>query len=89
MTGCIAGTRWPRYYIQIVGADGALSGRNQTQCKRQMTVKTWLEGEEGKKKSCDVERLEKEILGLLEQLSRIAENVLAKEQQLSKLDADY
>ena len=43
----------------------------------------------GRKNILDVERLEKEILGLREQLSRIAENVVAKDQQLGKLDADY
>ena len=48
-----------------------------------------MEREEGKKTSCDVEHLEKEILGLREQLSWIAENVVTKDQQLSKLDANY
>ena len=54
-----------------------------------MTVRTQLEREGGEKTPSDVERLEKEILGLQEQLSRIAENVVAKDQQLGKLDADY
>ena len=54
-----------------------------------MTVRTRLEREEGEKTSSDMERLEKEILGLREQQSRIAENVVAKDQQLGKLDADY
>ena len=48
-----------------------------------------MEREEGEKAPSDVEPLEKEILGLREQLSQIAENVVAKDQQLSKLDADY
>ena len=54
-----------------------------------MTVRTWLEREGGEKISSDVERLEKEILGLREQLSRNGEKVVAKDQQLGKLDADY
>ena len=48
-----------------------------------------MEREEGEKTSSDVERLEKEILDLREQLSWIAENVVAKDQQIGKLDADY
>ena len=85
--------RWEKadagYYPRIVGDDGALSERDQTNRKRRMTVRTRLEREEGEKTSSDVEHLEKEILGLREQLSRIAENVVAKDQQLGKLDADY
>ena len=53
-----------------------------------MTVRTRLEREGGEKTSSDVEHLEKEILGLWEQLSRIAENVVAKDQQIGKQDAD-
>ena len=85
--------RWEKvdagYYPRIVGNDGALSKRDETHRKRRMTVRTRLEREEGEKTSSDVERLEIEILGLREQLSRIAENVVAKDQQLGKLDADY
>ena len=85
--------RWEKvdagYYPRIVGEDGALSARDKTHRKRRATVRTRLEREEGEKTPSDVERLEKEILGLREQLSRIAENVVAKDQQLGKLDADY
>ena len=85
--------RWEKvdagYYPRIMGDDGALSKRDQTHRTRRMTVKTRLERVEGEKTSSDVEHLEKEILGLREQLSRIAENVVAKDQQLGKLDADY
>ena len=85
--------RWQKveagYYPWIVGDDGTLSKRDQTYRKRRMTVRTWLEKEEGEKTSSDVERLVKEILGLWEQLSRIAKNRVAKDQQLGKLDADY
>ena len=46
--------------------------------------------EEGGEKTCsDVEHLEKEILGLQEQLPRAAETVVLKDQQLTKLDNDY
>ena len=78
-----------RYYTRIVGDDGALSKRDLTHRKRHMTVRTRLEREEGEKRSSDVERLEKEILGLREQLSQIADNMVAKDQQLGKLNADY
>ena len=71
-----------------MGDDGVLSKRDQTHLKRPMTVRTQLEREEGEKSS-DVERLEKQILGLREHQSRITENVVAKDQQLGKLDADY
>ena len=54
-----------------------------------MSVKTRLEREEGKTRSSDVEPLENEIQGLREELSRIAEKVVAKDQQLGKLNADY
>ena len=77
------------YYPRIVGEDGTLSKRDLTHRKRQMTVRTRLERKNNKKTSFDVERLEKEILGLREQLSQIAENMVAKDQQLGKLDADY
>ena len=52
-------------------------------------MRTWTVREGGEKTSSDAERLEKEILGLLEQLSRIAENVVTKDQQLGKQDANY
>ena len=85
--------RWEKvdagYYPRIVGEDGALSARDKTHRKRRATVRTRLEREEGEKTPSDVERLEKEILDLREQLSRIAENVVAKDQQIGKLDADY
>ena len=85
--------RWEKvdagYYPWIVGEDGTLSKREQTHRKRRMTVRTRLEREVGEKTSSDVEPLEKEILRLREQLSWSAENVVAKDQQLGKLDADY
>ena len=77
------------YYPRIVGEDGTLSKRDQTHRKRRMTVRTQHEREGGEKPSLDVEHLEKEILGLLEQLSQITEKVVAKDEQLGKLDADY
>ena len=57
--------------------------------KRRRTVRTWHEGEGGEKRSSDVERLEKEILGLREQLTRDAETLVLKDQQLIKLYNDY
>ena len=77
------------YYPRIIGEDGTLSKRDDTPRKRRATVRTRIEREGGEKRSSAVERLEKEILGLGEQLSRIAENVVAKDQQLGKPDADY
>ena len=77
------------YYPRIVGKDGVLSKRDETHRKRRRTVRTRQEGEEGEKTSSDVERLEKEILGLREQLTRAAETVVLKDQQLIKLDNDY
>ena len=52
-------------------------------------MRTRHEGEGGEKTSSDVERLEKEILGLREQLTRAAETVVLKDQQLIMLDNDY
>ena len=52
-------------------------------------MRTRHEGEGGEKTSSDIERLEKEILGLREQLTRAAETVILKDQQLGKLDKDY
>ena len=52
-------------------------------------MRTRLEKEGGEKTPSDVECLEKEILGLREKLSRIAEDMVAKDQQRGKLDADY
>ena len=85
--------RWEKvdagYYPRIVGSDGVLSKRDETHCKRRKTVMTQHEGEGGEKTSSDVERLEKEILVLWEQLNRAAETVVLKDQQLIKLDNDY
>ena len=85
--------RWEKvdagYYPRIVGKDGVLSKRDETHRKRRRTVRTRHEGEGGEKTSSDVERLEKEILGLREQLTRAAETVVSKDQQLIKLDNDY
>ena len=48
-----------------------------------------MRGRGAKKTSSNVERLEKEIRGLREQLNRAAETVVLKDQQLIKLDTDY
>ena len=77
------------YYPRIVGKDGVLSKRDETHRKRRRTVRTQHEGEVGEKTSSDVVRLEKEILGLREQLTRAAETVVLKDQQLTKLDNEY
>ena len=77
------------YYPRIVGKDGALSKRDETHRKRRRTVRTRHEGERGEKTSSDVESLEKEILGLRQQLNRAAETEVLKDQQLTKLDNDY
>ena len=52
-------------------------------------MRTRHEGEGGEKTSSDVERLENEIRRLREQLTRAAETVVLKDQQLIKLDNDY
>ena len=52
-------------------------------------MRTRHDGEGGKKTSWDVERLEKEILVLQEQLNHAAETVVLKDQKLMKLDNDY
>ena len=75
------------YYPLIVGKDGVLSKRDETHRKRRRTVRTQHEGDGGEKTSS--ERLEKEIPGLREQLTRAVETVVLKDQQLIKLDNDY
>ena len=77
------------YYPRIVGKDGVLSKLDETYRKCRRTVRTRHEGDRGEKTSSDVEGLEKEILGLREQLTRAAETVVLKDQQLIKLDNDY
>ena len=77
------------YYPRIVGKDGVLSKRDETHRKRRRTVRTRHEREGGEKTSSDVERLEKEILGLREQLTRTAETVVLKDQKLTKLNNEY
>ena len=85
--------RWEKvdagYYPGIVGKDGVLSKRDETYHKRRKTVRTRHEGERGEKTSSDVERLEKEILGLREQLTRAAKTVVLKDQQLIRLNNEY
>ena len=70
--------RWEKvdagYYPRIVGKDGVLSKRDETHHKRRRTMRTRHEREEGEKTSCDVKRLEKEVLGHREQLTHAAEN---------------
>ena len=78
-----------RYYPRIVRKDGVLSKCDETNRKRRRTVRRRDEGEGGEKTSSDVERLEKEIRGLPEQLNRAAKTVVLKDQQLIKLDNDY
>ena len=77
------------YDPRVVGEDGVLSKRDETHRKRTRIVRTRHEGERGEKTSSDVERLEKEILGLLAQLTRAAGTVVLKDQQLIKLDKEY
>ena len=77
------------YYPRTVGKDGVSSKRDETHRKRRRTVRTRHEGEGGEKTSLDVERLEKKVLVLREQLDRTAETVVLKDQQLIKLDNDY
>ena len=77
------------YYPRIVGKDGILSKRDETHRKRRRTGRIRHEGEGGEKTSSNIERLEKEILGLREQLTRPAETVVLKDQQLIKLNNDY
>ena len=48
-----------------------------------------MRGRGGENTSADVEHLEKVILELWEQLTRAAETVVLKDQQLIKLDNDY
>ena len=52
-------------------------------------MRTCHEEEVGKNTSSDVEQLEKEILGLREQLNCATETLVLKDQQLIKLDNDY
>ena len=85
--------RWEKvdagYYPRIVGKDGVLSKRDETHRKRRRTVRTRHEGGRCGKTSSDVERLEKEVLGVREQLTCAAETVVLKDQQLIKLNNDY
>ena len=84
--------RWEKvdagYYPRIVGKDGVLSKRDETQRKRWRTVRTQHDGEGGEKTSSDVARLEKEILVLREPVTRAAKAVVLKDQQLIDLEND-
>ena len=85
--------RWEKvdagYYPRKVGMDRVLSKRDKTHRKCRRTVRTWHEGEGGEKTSPDLERMEKEILRVREQLTHAAETVVLKDQQLIMLDNDY
>ena len=52
-------------------------------------MRTWHEGEGGEKTSSNVERLEKEILGLRVLLTRGTETMVLKDQQLIKCINEY
>ena len=66
-----------------------MSKRDEPHDKQRRMVRRRHEGEGGEKRSSDVERLEKEILVLREQLTHAAETVVLKDQQLITLDNDY
>ena len=63
--------------------------RDETHRQRRRTLRTRHDGEGGERTSSDVEGLEKEIQGLREPMTRGAETVVLKDQQVIKLDNRY
>jgi len=76
------------YYPRQVGENGTLSGRDKKEHKKRRAVKTRL-GTEGSEKTIpEVEAMEKTISDLRTQLNRAAQIIVAKDNDLERLDKE-
>jgi len=84
--------RWERmeagHYPRQVGEKGTLSKQETREHNKRRGVRIWL-GREGREKTIpEVEALEKTILDLRSQLDRAAQIIVAKDNDLERLDKE-
>jgi len=77
-----------RYYPRQVGEKGELSKNDRREHKKRRVVRTWLGGEGSEKTIPDVEALEGKISDLRSQLDRAAQIIVAKDNDLERLDKE-
>jgi len=78
----------PGYYPQQVGEKGRLSGKDTKELKKRNTVRT-RRGREGSEKTIpDVEAMEGQISDLRSQLNRATQIIVAKDNDLERLDKE-
>jgi len=84
--------RWEKvdagYYPRRVGEKGELSKNDRKEQKKRRAVRTGLEGEGSEKTIPDVEALEAQISDLRSQLERAAQIIVAKDNDLERLDKE-
>jgi len=84
--------RWEKvdagYYPRQVGEKGELSKKNRTEHKKERAVRKWLGGERSENTIPDVEAREKTISDLRRQLDCAAQTIVAKDNNLERLDKE-
>ena len=84
--------RWEKvdagYYPRQVAENGELSKDDRREHKKRRAVRTRLGGEGSEKSSPDVEALEGKIMDLRSQLDRAAQIIVAKDNDLERLDKE-
>jgi len=73
------------YYPQRVGEKGELSKNDRGEHNKRRVVRTWLGGEESEK---TMEAIEGQISDLRSQLDRAAQIIVAKDNELERLDKE-
>ena len=76
------------YYPRQVGTKGTQSGKDRKEHEKRKAVRTRLGGEGSEKTIRDVEALEGQISDLQSQLDRAAQIIVAKENDLERLDKE-
>jgi len=76
------------YYPRQVGEKGELSKNDRREHKKRRAVRTRLEGEGRENSIPDVETLEAKIWDLRSQLDRAAQIIVAKDNDLERLDKE-
>jgi len=77
------------YYLRQVGEKGTLSKNDRREHRKRRAVRTRLEGEGSEKTNVsDVENLEKRISDLRSQLGCAAQTIVAKDNDLERLDKE-
>jgi len=76
------------YYPRQVGEKGTLSKNDRREQKKRKVVRTRLGGEVSEKTFPDVEAIEAQISDLRSQLDRAAQIIVAKDNDLERLDKE-